>query len=539
MALSDRRLAAAALAVCLALAVLHTWPLGASPGGWSRNDNADTMLNEWTIAWVAHQVVRAPLRLFDANIFYPAPRSLAFSEHLFVQGLMGAPLIWSGASPVLAYNVLLIAGLTLSAWSMWLVVRRWTGSTAAGVVAGSLYAFNAHTLSRLPHLQALHLEFLPVALLALDRLLERRRLRDALLLAMFATLQALTSNYLLVFMVIGLTAAVVSRPQDWAMPFSAKTVALLGLATAIAGLVVMPFLVPYYLAQRDQGLTRTLNDVARYSAVWQDYFTTPGRLHGAIWSHGMFEGATALFPGAIAALLALYGISRGAALPRIRMTSAIGLVGVVLSFGPSMPGYALLYRWIPLLQGIRAAGRFGFLLLVAVAILAGYGVAALQTRFGSRRWWRLALVLIVVGVHVEAITSPRVYRRFDGIPQIYRAIADEPGGIVAEFPFYTPATILRNAVYELNSTVYWKPLLNGYSGYVPRHYVDAADALRDFPDDRSRAWLRRVGVTHLFVHMAAYGDRATALAVELKQTGWLTLVAEQRDIRLYRVGPGR
>jgi hypothetical protein len=31
-------------------------------------------------------------------------------------------------------------------------------------VAGSLAAFNAHMLTRLPHLRAMHLEFLPLAI---------------------------------------------------------------------------------------------------------------------------------------------------------------------------------------------------------------------------------------------------------------------------------------------------------------------------------------------------------------------------------------
>jgi hypothetical protein len=54
---------------------------------------------------------------------------------------------------------------------MALVVLRWTGSTVAGILAGMLYAFNAHLLTRLVHLQALHIEFLPLALLALDQVL--------------------------------------------------------------------------------------------------------------------------------------------------------------------------------------------------------------------------------------------------------------------------------------------------------------------------------------------------------------------------------
>ena len=54
-----------------AFAVLHTWPLATAPGSLSRNDNADTILNEWTIAWVAHQAIADLPDLFDANIFYP------------------------------------------------------------------------------------------------------------------------------------------------------------------------------------------------------------------------------------------------------------------------------------------------------------------------------------------------------------------------------------------------------------------------------------------------------------------------------------
>ena len=61
------------------LAVAHTWPLATAPGRLSRNDNGDTVLNEWTLAWVAHQAWRDPLHLFYANIFYPERLTLAFS----------------------------------------------------------------------------------------------------------------------------------------------------------------------------------------------------------------------------------------------------------------------------------------------------------------------------------------------------------------------------------------------------------------------------------------------------------------------------
>ena len=537
MAVSHRRLAAGTLAVSLALAVLHTWPLATAPAVLSRHDNADAMLNEWIVAWVAHQAPRDPLHLFDANIFHPEPRALAFSEHMTVQGLMGAPAAWLGAPPLLVYNLLVLAGLALSAWSMWLLLWRWTGSRAAGAIAGSLVAFNAHTLTRLPHLQALHVEFLPVVLLALDRVLVGRRRRDAVLLGVACALQGLTSNYLLVFTIVAVAVGIAVRAGDVRRPAAARVAGLLAVAASVAALLLAPFLYPYYLTQREQGLTRSLDEVARYSATWRDYLATAGRLHYAAWSHRFLDGATALFPGVIASALAGVALVArpGIRDARIRMAAAIGASGVALSFGPALPGYAALYRWLPILQGVRGAARFGFLALVAVAVLAGFGAAALRARWGSRAWWPVLAVALLAGVTIEALRAPLVFRPFDGIPRIYQSLRDPSVRAVAEFPIYRAEDVLRNAPYVLNSTAHWKPIVNGYSGFVPRSYPAIADALRPFPGGGSAAELRRLGVTHVVVHLDAYGSRAGEMAAALSATAWLTLVASERDIRVYRV----
>ena len=121
-----------ALAVFVLLAVVHTWPLARSPAHLSRNDNGDTLLNTWAIAWVAHQLPRDPIHLFDANIFYPERRTLAYSEAMIVQGLMAMPIRAAGASPVLTYNLVLLAGFALTGWAFCLLVHRWTASCRLG-----------------------------------------------------------------------------------------------------------------------------------------------------------------------------------------------------------------------------------------------------------------------------------------------------------------------------------------------------------------------------------------------------------------------
>src|ERR1700752_3094349 len=161
----------AIVGLCLLLAIVHTWPLATAPGTLSRNDNADAQLNEWIMAWVAHQLPRAPAHLFDGNIFYPERDSLAFSEPLIVPALMGAPLYWLGASPVLTFNIILLLGFALTAWAGYTLAFEWTGDRAAGVLAGSMFAFNTHTLTGLAQMQTINAWGLSLALLAEARLL--------------------------------------------------------------------------------------------------------------------------------------------------------------------------------------------------------------------------------------------------------------------------------------------------------------------------------------------------------------------------------
>ncbi len=519
------------LGLFVLLAVVHTWPLASDPAGLSRNENSDTVLNEWAIAWVAHQTFAHPLQLFEANIFYPSHLTLAFSEHMFPVAMMGAPLFWLGASPVLVYNLLLLAGFALSGWSLAIVMHRWTGDWLAGILAGSIFAFNTHTLTRLPHLQALHLEFFPPALLALDTLLRDPRVRHGLMLALWFVLAALTSNYLLVFTLTALGAALVVRPDAWRLQRQPQLRLLQALAiTAIVSAVVLfPFLWPYYQVQRLYGLVRSLQDVTMYSASWNDYLATAGRLHYALWSEPFYHRANvALFPGVVPLALAAAVIATGVALRdrRARMCLAIGVAGLLLSFGTSLPGYALLYRIVPLLQGIRSVNRFGFLLIFAVAALAGFAVASLRTR--TRLATTIAIVAIVLA-NVEAFRAPMQYQRFDNIPGIYTLLAHEPPtAIVAEFPFDDPHHAYEGAISMLYSTRHWRPMLNGYSGFIPPSYRDFAEKLADFPSAHALDTLRAAGVTHVVVHHDRFGPMP-------EHVDGLTLIATGRHISLYKL----
>jgi hypothetical protein len=459
---------AQALAVCVLLAVLHTWPLALHPGRYSRNDNADTQLNEWILAWIAHQLPRAPLHLFEGNIFYPAHDSLAFSEPLIVQGMMGAPLAWAGASPVLVYNLVLIAGFALTAFATFLLVERWTGSWIAGLLSGSAFAFNTHTLTRLAHVQGIHIYGLPLALLAADRVLRDGSPKAALLLTAALVLAAYTSGYLIVFAAVMLAIVGIVYAPDW---LARSRVVLRGLAVAgiTATLAMLPLYLPYRRAARDQHMVRTLDIVKDYSATPAGYLAAAGRLHFSTWSGRFFKDPVdSFFPGfALIALAAaaLWTVRRAdrTARRRIVALAVVGAAGAILSLGTATPVYGWLFRVFPPMQGLRAAARFGNLFLLGMAVLAGFGVARVRRP-------ALAVSLLIL-VNAEALRAPFTYQPFTGIPRIYSLLRDEPGPVVvAEQPFFPRWAIFQNAPYVLASTMHWRPLMNGYSGYTPDTY---------------------------------------------------------------------
>ena len=165
------------------------------------HDDGDPLLNAWALSWVAHQLPRAPARLFDANIFYPERRTLAFSETLLVPAVFAAPLGWAGAGPLLVYNIVFLSGFIISGVGVALLVRLLTGNSAAGVLSGIIFAFLPYRIDHYPHLQLQQTQFIPLAMWAFHTLLGTGKIRDGVLLGLFVAGQMLSCTYYGIFLI--------------------------------------------------------------------------------------------------------------------------------------------------------------------------------------------------------------------------------------------------------------------------------------------------------------------------------------------------
>ncbi len=529
------RRAVLALVVSLLAAVLHTWPLASDPAGLSRHDNADTTLNTWAVRWIAHALPRDPLHVFDAPIFHPERRTLAYSEPLLVPGVMAIPLAAAGLDATTIYNLLVILGFALSAWAMWRVVARWTNDEAAGAVAGLAYAFNAHLLTRFGHLQALHAEALPLVLFALDRVVRDGRRRDGVLLGSGLALVGLTSIYQLAFAAGAVVVGLLARWPEWRRRLAPTFVAT-ALGVGLGVLLLAPMLWQYLTVSREWGLARTPADAAAYAATWRSYLATGGRLHYAWWSAPYFGHTAALFPGVAVALLALVGVAAPPAQHgRVRMMAAIGVLGVLMSLGPVVPFYTWLFEHVPLLQATRATDRWGMLALTALAVLAAFGTARLRTSLTGlpRHAVTAAVLLLVTG---EALRAPMPFTPTPAVPPIYARIAALPGAVLLEFPTYPGPQFNLNAPYLLAQTTHFKPIVAGYSGIFTPGFSERLADLATFPSEVARRRLLAIGVTHIVLHLAPLRAAVGQAAIDqVAEVPWVRLEFADETARVYRV----
>ncbi|HEY7285091.1 MAG TPA: hypothetical protein VH497_06605 [Vicinamibacterales bacterium] len=530
-----------AAGVCLLLTVFHTWPIAAAPQRNSLNHNADAQLTAWIVSWIAYALPHEPRHLFAGNIFQPDSRVLAYSEPFFVPALMGAPIRWLGGSAVLTNNVLILAGLWLSALAGWWVVQRWTGSFAAGLVAGSLVAFNSHHLTRLPHLQAAHVWGLPLAFYATERLLcdrdPRTLIRRAVILAIVIAAIAATSVYWLVF-----AGAMVFVE---ALFYARSRQAWLGLVGAgvVALLVALPVLWPY-LQLAGEGTRRPLEQAAQLSATPSAYLVSLGRLDG-IWSRRFFtRDIDIFFPGFLALLLAGAGVASAAradteSRTRAAVLIAIALLGFVLSLGPATIVYRLAYSLVLPLQGLRVPARFGYLPLFSIALLAGLGVAALEKRMRSALAKAAVAVVCLAGVTAEAWHGPVQTVPFKGVPAIYKLLDAGPQpALLVEAPFWPSDAVFMNGEYVLNATEHRTPIMNGYSGVTPDLYRKRALWFWFFPEQWAIDTMRKEGATHVMVHLEQFANEAESVKAALAKQHDLELVAaDQAGHLLYRFLP--
>ncbi len=385
--------------------------------------------------------------------------------------------------------------------------------------------------------------------------------RALALFTFFFLWQAATSWHLAVFAAFVVALYVLGNWLTRRAAFSWSALAGLAAAALAVTLIMVPLTLPYLRVLPELHKSRPWDTIATFSATLTDYLAAYptnlffGQLTAPFRTRPGFVEEHTLFPGLLAPLLTVLSLvvllgkkdlppavdCQSATAPRRAARAVVGIFWVVLilsvslSFGPflrleswgvaiPMP-YYLLARLTPALSLMRVPPRWMVAGSLAMSLLLGFSLAIVfawarrqggtsQAHSGVRPRWGYGLALALgLGLLAEGYIAPIPLAQVGSttqLPAVYRWLAgDGEDYAILEIPFYSapqPEYPETRRLYA--STIHWKQLVNGYSGFTPGRQPELARRLAGFPDREAIATLQEwgaQGVRYLIVHSLEQG----------------------------------
>jgi hypothetical protein len=536
--------------IAMLLAIAMTWPLATGLDRLGRTENSgDARFTVWNVAWVAHALTTSPSSVYDANIFHPHRRTLAYSETNLGAGVLAIPAWWLTRNPFIAHNVVVLFAFASSVVTVWYLTRRLTGDPFGAAAASVVYAFCPYLFSHTAHIQLLMAAGLPLSMLAFHRVVDAPSAGRGLQLGLALSATAHSCAYYGIFAALMVGYATVFSAWWRGLWRSPRYWTAIATGAAVSLGLVVPFFLPYLAIQGETGFTRTLDDARMYAATWRSYLASSAAAHRWMLTLIRDWGGEVLFPGFAAVLLAGYGavavwrrraVSGAVGPARDREMALLYGSALVLSFwatlGPRAGLYTVFYKAIPVFSFLRAPGRMGLVVMLCLAVLAAYGLRALRGHFGARA--ALVGALTVAAALIELAQIPFPWREAAPISRSYDVLTNAPRGSLAEFPFYERRIdYYIHTRYMLNSTRHWMPLVNGYSDHIPLDFRPLAVRLASFPSRDAFQALRERRVRYIAIHRDRYGAEA-ASDVERRLQEFqphLKLLADDSVVLVYEV----
>ena len=511
------------VALCyLALAVASTWPLALHlsdqlPLG-SEEAATVPLFNLWTLWWNSDRAAVLFADYWQAPIFYPSGDAFTFSEPL-LPSVCVVPLVWLWQRPAIAYNCLLLVGLTLNGWTSCMLLRRLRLHPGLALFGGAMVVLLPLVHSWLGVLQLTPLFGIILTLSALDRFFLRPTVRNGLFSGASYALTFLLCSYYGLFLFLPLLG---SAP----LLFRRQSLQLATIGKLLPGLFLCCLLVaPQVMAQQHALGSSMHHDprlLAGLSATVADYLVAPKPSLFGIPAFAPPEHHIAfkLGPGFFFAALALLGVVSGlASNARRRWTLFLLFFGgsaLVLSLGPlfvvgSIRPYLLLVDYLSGFAQARNVFRFAVFVHLAITFLAAFGLQALysagrQASFSRRTVQRFGVLCLTVAALLEDFPARQPLYPLPGDDKpswvSWLRTNSDKASVLACIPFALKpdvASYQQETLWMYWQTKHHRRMVNGYSGYFPEVFKNLKWPMAEFPASATIDRLQSLGVDYCVV----------------------------------------
>ncbi len=514
------------------LALVLTWPLVRHlgthiPGSYTWAFDEYTFL--WNSWWFRHSLFGlGQTPLYSTHTFYPLGVSLVLYTYNLFNAIVSLPFQPFLPLPAIS-NLTFLVATVLSGYGTFLLVeyllrtllpseasapeasakhRRTHLFDGAAFLAGLIYAFGSYRMvyAAIGHYDMWSTAWIPLYTLFLLRTIRQPAARNAIFAGIFLVLAMLSEMIFGVFLgiltLIILAFAVGRRERAGVaggLPTLLKRLAVMAI---VATLLYLPVLVPI-LSEMFGGYELAGWGDAEKLSVDLLGLVTPTALHplGGEWTDTLRQTreGTARFRDVNTVFLGWAGLAlatAGAVRYRRRLLAWIvsTLVFVLFSLGPllqingrsifdldglavNVPMPFILLHYIPIVKANRVPNRFSVVLMLGLAVLAGFGAYWLLTKLRRSRLFVAAgcllLALLLVFEH-WSVPLPLTDAR---IPPAYRMIAAEPGDFaVLQLPMGWRNSFgvqgAENTQTQYYQTYHQKRLLSGNNSRNPPFKFD-------------------------------------------------------------------
>ena len=420
---------------------------------------------------------------------------------------------------------------------MYLLVYRLTESRPAAFFSGIIYSFCPYHMVRIwQHFTLIQIEWLALLVLFLILLKRNPGIKKSILLGLSFCLVFSFSIYYAYFSAV-IMAAFAIFTFIFAKSGRMKIIKFLVVAAFLAVLLLLPVILPVIksfqpsAAVGEWGYSRPLENLFSQSAKPLSYFL-PATTHPVFGRftenfvgtplYGLSLTEHTLYLGWIPLLLAFYAFKKWRLTGKRSIVSGnpqpteedfyigffIFLVIVAWFFsqppwwqiGPLkiyMPSF-FMYKLLPM---FRAYARFGILVMLAVSVLAGFGIKFILEKFRSTKS-RIFMASLFCGLVLFEFWNWPPYKVIDvsRVPAVYYWLKDQPEDFtIAEYPL---DAVAPSQMYRFYQITHGKKIINST---VPGTIAnDIAKTITSLSDPHTAGVLRWMGVKYAVIHRDRY-----------------------------------
>jgi hypothetical protein len=472
------------------------------------------------------------------------------------------PILMQGLScftnDIAAQNIVNLLSFILTGIFGYYLVRHLTGSGLAGFFSGTIIAFCPYHINKIwEHPTLAHIQWVLLYIWMLLMLFEKRTFKYIILSALSLFLIVsfdFYSGYFISLTTIGVVAFVFfygwqEKNKDKKLFYKDFNFLFLSVCSAVLALVMFsPFLIPILKGiffSPKVGLNKDM-----YARPFSDLFFQSARPLSYLLPavvNPVLSGITMIFKGTIfygrgtiehtlylgwtplaLAWIAVKRIKKNYQLSAIsyQLKNKVFYINLfffiaIFAFVFSMPPYFnfgifklpmpsfFMYKILPM---FRAYARFGAIVMLAVSVLAGFGLKFIldKQKSKARRYLIAGMFCALVLFEFNNMPPLRV-TDVSKAPDVYKWLSKQPGDLViAEYPM---SSYLEHLDYGFNQRYHLKKMINGAIPGAPGW--ELKKKIAKISSSETAGILKFIGVKYVILHLNRYRSGEDKDAVDI------------------------